>query len=224
MTEASSLLKSSSIELVFSWVTDQCLHDVRQDLMNCIQQVKAIHLIEIDSYNPMILHASKTVNNHELLEQGISLRFLQDPTYADTLFKTSSETNAWTDNTAESDYSCSSPKSDTTIATVMDNNDEHNGPFASYRSNPRVVPAHRSILCHHPGFEDLFRQLPHPIDNPIIHKLINIDPETMQLVINFVYLHQVEGPAWEQIYKSYLKLYFSGGISIRILKRKYLSN
>jgi hypothetical protein len=72
MTDASRFLRSSSMELVFSWATDQCLHDVRQDLMDCIQQVKAVHLIEIDSYNPMILHASKTVNNHELLEQGVS--------------------------------------------------------------------------------------------------------------------------------------------------------
>lgn len=131
---------------------------------------------------------------------ALLVRFLQDPTYhADTLFKTSSETNAWTDNTAESDpsSSSSSPKSDTTIATITDNNDEHNGgPFASYRSNPRVVPAHRSILRHHPGFEALFRQVPRPTDNPIVHKLINIDPEAMQLVINFVYLHQVEGPGY----------------------------
>ncbi|KAF9356015.1 hypothetical protein BGX34_010148 [Mortierella sp. NVP85] len=196
MTEASGLLRSSSMELIFSWVTDQCLYDVRQDLMNCIQQVKAVHLIEIDSHNPAILHASKTVNGHELLEQGVSFRFLQDPTYhADTLFKTSCETNAWIDYTSESDPSCSSsPKSDTTILT--DNNDEHNGLFASYRSNPRVVPAHRSILRHHPGFEALFRQFPRPTDNPILHKLVNIDPEAMQLVINFVYLHQVEGPGY----------------------------
>ncbi|KAG0317289.1 hypothetical protein BGZ99_006405 [Dissophora globulifera] len=61
------------------------------------------------------------------------------------------------------------------------------------------VGAHRAIMRQWPAFALLLQNFTRPGDDPIVHKLIGIDPEIMQLIVNFIYLGQIEGPGYTGI-------------------------
>ncbi|KAI8596617.1 hypothetical protein EDD21DRAFT_408226, partial [Dissophora ornata] len=70
-------------------------------------------------------------------------------------------------------------------------------PFAAFSLRDiNRVPAHRAVMRQWPVFAKLLRNFTRPGDDPIVHKLIGIDAETMQLVVNFIYLRQIEGPRY----------------------------
>ena len=59
-----------------------------------------------------------------------------------------------------------------------------------------ITHAHSAIMRQCPAFNRLIRRFPRPNDNPKIHKLVDIDPQAMRLLINFLYLNQIEGPGY----------------------------
>ncbi|KAG0375304.1 hypothetical protein BGX24_009299 [Mortierella sp. AD032] len=84
------------------------------------------------------------------------------------------------------------------------------GPTAASRSHNSALPiaqrqgrdprllthAHSAIVRQWPAFDNLLRHFPHPQEDPKIHKLVDVDPYAMRLVINFLYTGQIEGPGY----------------------------
>jgi hypothetical protein len=70
-----------------------------------------------------------------------------------------------------------------------------------YSSRPQLhmIHAHSAIMHQFPSFHRLIRNFSRPNDNPKIYKLVDIDPQAMRLLINFLYLTQIEGPGYTGI-------------------------
>lgn len=64
-------IMSSAIELVLRLPTSRYLN-VMEDLLDSIQDVRALHLAELHPNGLISLHASKAVDSYELLEDGAS--------------------------------------------------------------------------------------------------------------------------------------------------------
>lgn len=66
----------------------------------------------------------------------------------------------------------------------------------SPRQQNTIIHAHSAIMRQYPTFNSLIHHFPRPNDSPKIHKLIDIDLQAMRLLINFLYLDQIEGPGY----------------------------
>ncbi|KAG0009974.1 hypothetical protein BGZ80_001889 [Entomortierella chlamydospora] len=70
------------------------------------------------------------------------------------------------------------------------------------------VHAHCAIMKQWPVFANLLQKQKRLWDEPTVQVLLDIDPNVMQLIINFIYLGQIEGPGyvgivdWRQIYQT----------------------
>ncbi|KAF9101101.1 hypothetical protein BGX27_011611 [Mortierella sp. AM989] len=70
------------------------------------------------------------------------------------------------------------------------------------RSSPISAPEHSSIFAHYAvvsqwnGFAAILENHTRKGGSPDVQELNDIDPNTMQLLINFIYLGQIEGPAY----------------------------
>ncbi|KAF9390798.1 Origin recognition complex subunit 3 [Mortierella sp. AD011] len=87
--------------------------------------------------------------------------------------------------------------------------------FASNQSSLTVISAHsspgvhahRAIMKQWPVFANLLQKQKRLRDEPTVQVLLDIDLSVMQLIINFIYLGQIEGPGyvgivdWRQIYQ-----------------------
>ncbi|KAG0293300.1 hypothetical protein BGZ96_003018 [Linnemannia gamsii] len=67
------------------------------------------------------------------------------------------------------------------------------------RPQPDMIYAHSAILHQFPSFHRMICNFSRQNDNPKIHRLIDIDPQSMRLLINFLYLTQIEGPGYTGI-------------------------
>ncbi|KAF9351065.1 hypothetical protein BGX26_010827 [Mortierella sp. AD094] len=79
--------------------------------------------------------------------------------------------------------------------------------YVATRSPEAGLHAHRAIMQQWPVFANLMQKQTRLWDEPTVQVLLDIDPNVMRLIINFIYLGQIEGPGyagivdWRQIYQ-----------------------
>ncbi|KAF8925900.1 hypothetical protein BGZ58_000378 [Dissophora ornata] len=177
----------SAVELSLSH--HKGIGDAEDGQWSDIKEINTLHFIEIygDEY---ALHLSKAVNCEDLLEHGVSFKFLQGAGTADVEYAVAQRIRGSSaDPTTSSESFAFVQPPEYSLAEAI--------PFAAFSLRDiNRVPAHRAVMRQWPVFAKLLRNFTRPGDDPIVHKLIGIDAETMQLVVNFIYLRQIEGPRY----------------------------
>ncbi|KAF9543747.1 hypothetical protein EC957_000526 [Mortierella hygrophila] len=158
--------------------------------------IHAIHLFEIDLDGDW-LYMSKAVYSHDLIRHGIS--------YMDDVVKTelcmlgillSSDPLKVLVPPDVIDQSAADQFGRSMLIRLL--LDTHSADSPRPQQNA-ITHAHSAIMHQYPAFNRLIRYFPRPNDNPKIHKLIDIDSQAMRLLINFLYLNQIEGPGYTGI-------------------------
>ncbi|KAF9140138.1 hypothetical protein BG015_001783 [Linnemannia schmuckeri] len=181
--------------------------------------IHAIYLFEIDLDGDR-LYMSQAVDGHDLIRRGVSctddivkaelctlgillssdpLKLLVPPDVIDQSVADSFGQSMLirflldTQSTDVAYAPSSSPSS--TITSPHRKQSSLRGHSTRSQQNT-ITHAHSAVVRQFPVFNRLIRHFPYPNDNPKIHKLIDIDSQAMRLLINFLYLNQIEGPGY----------------------------
>ncbi|KAF9144396.1 hypothetical protein BGX30_012970 [Mortierella sp. GBA39] len=196
--------------------------DSHQDDDECAKEyygsmIHAIHLFEIDLDGDR-LYMSRAVYGHDLIRHGISytddviktelctLGILLSSDPLEVLVPPDVIDQSATDpfgrsmlirlllDTHSADVTYSPFPSPFSIATSPHPTHSRLKGQSPRPQQNTITHAHSAIMHQYPAFNRLIRYFPRPNDNPKIHKLIDIDSQAMRLLINFLYLNQIEGP------------------------------
>ncbi|KAF8927521.1 hypothetical protein BGZ47_002106 [Haplosporangium gracile] len=185
--------------------------------------IHTIHLFKVDLDGDR-LYMSKTVDGHDLLRRGVSYRddvvkaelctlgilFSSDPlkllvppdaidqSVADPFGRSMLIRFLLDTHLADVAYTPFPSPPSTTITSPHPRHSSLRGQSTKSQQNT-TTHAHSAIMCQFPTFNHLIHHFPCPNNNPKVHKLIDIDPQSMRLLINFLYLNQIEGPGYTGI-------------------------
>ncbi|KAF9121821.1 hypothetical protein BGW39_010228 [Mortierella sp. 14UC] len=178
--------------------------------------VRAVHLFEID-HECDRLSMSKAVDGCDLIRQGVSILLDTDSmgnqdlcTFGillssnplDLLVPSEAINQSASDGFGRSmliRFLLDISSTDLVYATApIATNKDHHPTRSSIQGQGlrQMMHAHSAIMRQWPAFDRLLRHFPRPHDYPKTHKLIDIDPYAMRLVINFLYTGQIEGPGY----------------------------